>query len=125
MRLLALAAVASAVPQFPGYGYPQARATPFQQEYPQDEATARYLINFGAFQRVTGVFKTAVAAGTVVAHTVLGDIAFYQNPFTGVNSKYRVSIRDMAANTDFVLMLQTDCLKATTTGNVVSCSCHP
>ena len=117
-RLLFLTAVASALPQFPGYGYynPQ----PFQQrEYPLDEATARYLINFGVFQRVTGTFKTMTAAevtaanGDTVAHTVDGDIAWYQNPFTGDNSKYRITIKDLTADTDYVVTLQTDCKKAT------------
>ena len=85
-----------------------------------DEATARFLVNFGSFQRVTGVFKTTTATTTVPAQTVTGNAYFYQNPFTGVNSKYKVDIRNLSGGTKYVLMLQTDCLKATTTGNVVS-----
>merc|ERR1712064_150904 len=115
-RLLFLTAVASALPQFPGYGY----YNPHQQrEYPIDEATARNLINFGVFQRVTGTFKTMTAAevtaanGDTVAHTVDGDVAWYQNPFTGDNSKYRITIKDLDADTDYVVTLQTDCKKAT------------
>merc|ERR1739844_659980 len=124
-RLFFLTAAASALPQFPGYGYynPQ----PFQQrEYPLDEATARYLINFGVFQRVTGTLKTLTAAnGDTVAHTVDGDVAWYQNPFTGDNSKYRITIKDLAADTDYVVMLQADCLKATTTGTTVMTGTAP
>ena len=127
-RLLTLVAVSSAVPHhmypaYPlgyGYGYPLARNAPIQQEYPMDEATARFLVNFGSFQRVTGVFKTTTATTTVPAQTVTGNAYFYQNPFTGVNSKYKVDIRNLSGGTKYVLMLQTDCLKATTTGNVVS-----
>merc|ERR1712088_434823 len=118
-RLLFLTAVASALPQFPGYGYynPQ----PFQQrEYPLDEATARYLINFGVFQRVTGTFKTQTAAevtaanGDTVAHTVDGDVAWYQ-----------ITFKDLAADTDYVVMLQTDCAKATSTGTTVMTGTAP
>merc|ERR1739844_446517 len=125
-RLLFLTAVASALPQFPGYGYynPQ----PFQQrEYPLDEATARYLINFGVFQRVTGTFKTMTAAEVTAANgdTVAGDVAWYQNPFTGDNSKYRITLKDLAADTDYVVMLQTDCAKATSTGATVMTGTAP
>merc|ERR1712027_254982 len=112
LRLLALTVVVSAAPQLPGYGYfnQQRAAVPFQREYPLDEATARYLINFGVFQRVTGTFKTQTAAevtavnGDTVAHTVDGDVAWYQNPFTGDNSKYRITFKDLAADTDYVVM---------------------
>merc|ERR1712027_72902 len=60
LRLLALTVVVSAAPQLPGYGYfnQQRAAVPFQREYPLDEATARWLINFGVFQRVTASFKS-------------------------------------------------------------------
>merc|ERR1712027_220278 len=123
LRLLALTVVVSAAPQLPGYGYfnQQRAAVPFQREYPLDEATARYLINFGVFQRVTGTFKTMTSTEVsntyspdTVAHTVEGDVAWYQNPFTGDNSKYRITLKDLAADTDYVVMLQADCLKATT-----------
>merc|ERR1719323_1894733 len=127
-RLLFLTAVASALPQFPGYGY----YNPHQQrKYPIDEATARYLINFGVFQRVTGTFKTMTAAeviaanGDTVAHTVDGDVAWYQNPFTGDNSKYRITIKEMDADTDYVVMLQEDCKTATTTGTSVKTGTAP
>ena len=48
---------------------------------------------------------------TVGLSTVTATARFYQNPFTGVNSKYRVDIRGMKSGTEFVLMLQTDCLR--------------
>ena len=124
-QLLYLVAVASAVthdqfripgyPQWYGYG-PLARSSHIQAEYPQDEATARYLVNFGAFQRVTGLFKED--STQVPEHTVTGNVAFYQNPFTGVNSKYKMTIKGIPGGTDFTLMLQTDCLKSNHIGVV-------
>jgi len=134
LRLLALTVVVSAAPQLPGYGYfnQQRAAVPFQREYPLDEATARWLINFGVFQRVTGTFKTktateaaAIDASNTAAFTVEGDVAWYQNPFTGDNSKYRVTIKEMDADTDYVVMLQEDCKTATTTGTSVKTGTAP
>lgn len=102
------------------YGYP-AYHQPYpayplapraETQYPQDEATARYLINFGAFQRVTGTFQTDAIA--VPAHTITGNMAFYQNPFTGTNSKYRIDFSNLAGGTAYSVGLQTDCLTATT-----------
>jgi len=131
LRLLALVAVSSALPQY-GFYDPLARAAPFQVEYPQDEATARYLINFGVFQRRTATFSVLDSAAVkkayspdTVAHTVAGDLAFYQNPFTGNNSKYRVTIKSMAAGTSYVVMLQSDCKKATTGGTTLKSGTAP
>ena len=81
-----------------------------------DEATARYLINFGAFQRVTGVFKTDTTQ--TPKHDVTGNVALYQNPLTGKTTQYSISIRNMAANKEFSLLLATDCLKTNILGVV-------
>ena len=84
----------------------------------QDEKTARYLINFEAFQRISGAFKAD--ATTTPARTITGTASFYQNPFTGSNSKYRVDITGMTAGDKYVIGLQADCLKATTMSKVCS-----
>merc|ERR1711971_1359150 len=50
----------------------------------EDAKEARYLINFEAFQRVSGSF--VADAGATVPTTITGVASFYQNPFTGQNS---------------------------------------
>ena len=128
LRLLALVAAASAYPHHfynPYYGLPLvpgpyhpiaplpqpaplARAG-YQETYLQDEQTARYLINFEAFQRVQGVFQTDGAMKTVT-----GSASFYQNPFTGTNSKYRIDLTGITAGTAYWLALTDDCSAITT-----------
>ena len=120
---------------------PLARTSYQEPNYLQDEQTARYLINFEAFQRVQGVFQYLVEDGTCdgttcgvkhmhydlvqtctdcagatppitavpTAQTVTGSASFYQNPFTGTNSKYRIDLTGMAAGTKYVIGLQKDC----------------
>merc|ERR1719356_1308902 len=107
LRLLALTVVVSAAPQLPGYGYfnQQRAAVPFQTK--------------------TATEAAAIDASNTAAFTVEGDVAWYQNPFTGDNSKYRVSIKNMDADTDYVVMLQEDCKTATTTGTSVKTGTAP
>ena len=123
LSYLYLVAVACAVPddQFrvPGYpqwygygpGYPLARSFTYQHE-----AAARHLVSFASFQRVTGEFKAD--STQVPAHTVTGSAAFYQNPFTGSDTKYKVKVAGVEGGTEFVLMLQTDCVKTNHIGVV-------
>ena len=139
MRLLTLVAAASAFPHHfynPYYGLPvvpgpypmvvpepaPVARTSYQDNYLQEEQTARYLINFEAFQRVQGVFEYSVDATTtpVLTQSLTGSASFYQNPFTGSNSKYRVDITGMTAGDKYVIGLQADCLKATTMSKVCS-----
>ena len=122
LRLLVIVATATAYPQYyynqPYYGMPLqpmhypaplGRADPYLQE----EQTARYLINFQAFQRIQGIFQTDGAD-----QVLTGSASFYQNPFTGSNSKYRVDITGMTAGDAYSMGLQTDCLMATTMAKV-------
>ena len=117
---------------------PLARTSYQDPNYLQDEQTARYLINFEAFQRVQGVFEyveedgtddgvTAPTSGTAhtwyalgqlvlptaetvpTVQTVTGSASFYQNPFTGTNSKYRIDLTGMTAGEKYVIGLQDDC----------------
>ena len=87
----------------------------------QDGPSARYLVNFEAFQRVTGAFQAAAAvvavgvagaAGSVAAQpakTVTGTAAFYQNPFTGNKSKYKIILNGLAAGDKYHISLADDC----------------
>merc|ERR1711893_166919 len=82
----------------------------------QDVPSARYLVNFEAFQRVTGAFQAAAAvvavAGTTAAQpakTVTGTSAFYQNPFTGNKSKYKIILNGLAAGDKYHISLADDC----------------
>ena len=98
---------------------PLARAG-YQENYLQDEQNARYLINFEAFQRVQGVFKSGTVVGTAPAAgsgttTLTGSVSFYQNPFTGSDSKYRVDITGLTGGTNYWLGLGATCDDTTTT----------
>merc|ERR1711976_180762 len=87
----------------------------------QDVPSARYLVNFEAFQRVTGAFQAAAAVvangvagvtGSVAAQpakTVTGTAAFYQNPFTGNKSKYKIILNGLAAGDKYHISLADDC----------------
>jgi len=81
---------------YAGYGQGmQARAGPNV-----DEATARYLINFGVFKMVTGTFVAQGASG------VTGTVRFFQNPFIGDSqSRYTVEIKGMAAGSSYYISL--------------------
>ena len=123
--------VAAAYPQYYPL-YPVVHPIPYPQPYfpqPQplgrsedfvqpleDGPTARYLVNFEAFQRVTGAFQgaaavTAVAGVTAArpARTVTGTAAFYQNPFTGNKSKYKIILNGLAAGDNYHISLADDC----------------
>ena len=112
-----------------------ARSSYQDPNYLQDEQTARYLFNFEAFQRVQGVFQYLVEDGTDVTHmwntlgtglsltvpttqTVTGSASFYQNPFTGTNSKYRIDLTGMTAGEKYVIGLQADCAPFVDNGGV-------
>ena len=136
MRLLVLVATASAYPYqyYNPYVVPlgPAVAVPGPLLYPQEaplgrsdelltpfpveeEPTARYLINFEAFQRVTGAF---IADTTPTPDwTVTGTVAWYQNPFTGNTSKYKIVLNGLAANDAYWVGIATAC---DGTGQVVS-----
>ena len=120
------------LPQLVPAPYPMAQPAPlartsFQDpNYLQDEQTARYLINFEAFQRVQGVFEYSVATGPpAVTQTLTGSASFYQNPFTGTNAKYRVDITGATAGDTYVIGLQADCLTATTMTKVCQTETRP
>ena len=53
------------------------------------------------FQRVTGYFVTK----TTPALTVTGKASFYQNPFTGQNPKYKISLTGLKSGDDFYIGL--------------------
>ena len=92
-----------------------------------DGPNARFLLSFEAFQRVTGAFQavpavaavTAVAAvGTTpavagvsakVAKTVTGTASFYQNPFTGNNSKYKIVLNGLKNGDKYHISIANDC----------------
>ena len=78
----------------------------------QDEKTARYLINFEAFQRVTGAFKGDDTK--TPKWTVTGTASFYQNPFTGTNSKYKIILNGLATGDKYYIALVDDCTTITT-----------
>merc|ERR1712087_483727 len=105
LSLVLLVSVVAATPYNPyyhpslpyaGYGHGlQARAGPNV-----DEATARYLINFGVFQMVTGTFTSQGSSG------VTGMVRFFQNPFiTDSKSKYSVEIKGMKSGTSYYVSL--------------------
>ena len=119
-RILTLVAAASAYPQHfynpymmapyplqyaPAQVYPapvvQARSDEF--DLIEDAKQARYLINFEVFQRVTGSF-VAVTADSL---TVTGVASFYQNPFTGQNSKYKITMNGLTTGDDYYIGLVT------------------
>merc|ERR1719322_293738 len=97
----------------------------------QDGPSARYLVNFEAFQRVTGAFQAAAAvvavgvagaAGSVAARparTVTGTAAFYQNPFTGNKFKYKIILNGLAAGDKYHISLADDC-SIDTDGNLAA-----
>merc|ERR1712024_265920 len=117
-KILTLVAAASAYPQHfynsymmapyplqyaPSQVYPapvvQARSDEF--DLIDDAKQARYLINFEVFQRVTASFVTM----TTPALTVTGKASFYQNPFTGQNSKYKISLNGLSTGDDYYIGL--------------------
>ena len=97
----------------PGTYFPQPQPLGRSEEFLEpleDEKTARYLINFEAFQRVTGAFQADAAA--VPALTVTGTAAFYQNPFTGNNSKYKIILNSLMAGDNYYIAFADDCAGA-------------
>ena len=81
----------------------QARSTD-EFDLIQDAKQARYLINFEAFQRVSASFIAVPIANpapaVAVANrplTVTGQISFYQNPLTGQNARYKISLTGLTA----------------------------
>merc|ERR1712117_678578 len=82
-----------------------------QLEMLEDVKEARYLINFEAFQRVSAAF---VATATP-ALTVTGVASFYQNPFTGQNSKYKITLNGLTTGSSYYIGLGTtsDCVSVT------------
>ena len=119
----------TAYPQYygyPGYPYP-APAPAFFVPHPQpapalgrsdavplgDEKTARYLINFEAFQRATAAFQTSTDPnGDGIDWTVTGQASFYQNPFTGSDSKYKITLTGLTSGNDYYVALADDCTTA-------------
>ena len=79
---------------------PLARSAYQDTNFLQDQPTARYQISFEDFQSVQGDFQT---------QTVTGSASFYQNPFTGTNSKYRIDLTGLTAGDIYVIGLQADC----------------
>merc|ERR1719507_2301356 len=76
-----------------------------------DEATARYLINFGVFQMATATVAT-VATGAPTG--VSGTVRFFQNPFiANDNSRWTVEIVGLPVNTAYwVCLLPTNVVAA-------------
>merc|ERR1711971_1034716 len=127
IRILTLAAAASAYPQHSYNPYmvapyplqyaplapqPQVFPAPVVQARSEDEfdliedaKEARYLINFEAFQRVSGSF--VADAGATVPTTITGVASFYQNPFTGQNSKYKITLNGLTAGQTYWVGLVT------------------
>ena len=126
-RLLALVAAASAYPQhfynpymLAPYPLAYAPVSPAAQVFPapapapvvqarstdefeliQDAKEARYLINFEAFQRVSASFVAVPLVGGVAVTnrplTATGQVSFYQNPLTGQNARYKISLTGLTA----------------------------
>lgn len=122
-RLLALVAAASAYPQhfynpymLAPYPLAYAPVSPAAQVFPapapvvqarstdefeliEDAKEARYLINFEAFQRVSASFAAVPLVGATANRplTITGQISFYQNPLTGQNARYKISLTGLAA----------------------------
>jgi len=125
IRILTLVAAASAYPQHfynpymvapyplqyaPLAPQPQVFPAPVVQARSEDEfdliedaKEARYLINFEAFQRVSGSF--VADAGATVPTTITGVASFYQNPFTGQNSKYKITLNGLTSGTSYYIGL--------------------
>ena len=125
IRILTLVAAASAYPQHfynpymvapyplqyaPLAPQPQVFPAPVVQARSEDEfdliedaKQARYLINFEAFQRVSGSF--VADAGATVPTTITGVASFYQNPFTGQNSKYKITLNGLTSGTSYYIGL--------------------
>jgi len=74
-----------------------------QLEMLEDAKEARYLINFEAFQRVSGAFVANSMA--TPARTVTGVASFYQNPFTGQNSKYKITLNGLTTGSSYYIGL--------------------
>ena len=137
-RLLALVAAASAYPQhfynpYMMAPYPLAYAPITPAAFPapapvvqarseefdliEDAKEARYLINFEAFQRVSGSFVADPANTANRPLTITGVASFYQNPFTGQNSKYKITLNGLTAGqTYWVGLVTTTDACATKTG---------
>jgi len=77
-----------------------------QLEMLEDAKEARYLINFEAFQRVSGAFVADSMA--TPARTVTGVASFYQNPFTGQNSKYKITLNGLTTGSSYYIGLISD-----------------
>ena len=76
------------------------------------------MINFEAFQRATGSFQTVLMTGNdpaadgtdeVADWTVTGQASFYQNPFTGSNSKYKITLTGMTSGDNYYISLVDIC----------------
>ena len=121
-RILTLVAAASAYPQHfynpymmapyplqyapaPVYPAPVVQARSDEFDLIEDAKQARYLINFEVFQRVTASF----VASTADSWTVTGKASFYQNPFTGQNSKYKITLNGLTTGDDYWIGLADDC----------------
>merc|ERR1712062_346553 len=108
-NMISLLLLAGAVAAHPYYYMPyaglQGRAEPNV-----DEATARYLINFGVFQMATA---TAAAVGT---SGVSGTVRIFQNPFiSNDESRYTIEIVGLATGTNYwVCLLPTNVQTSTT-----------
>ena len=142
LRILTLVAAASAYPQhfynpylMAPYPLHYAPVAPPAQVFPapapivqarseefdliEDAKEARYLINFEAFQRVSGAF--VADATTTPARTVTGVASFYQNPFTGQKSKYKITLNGLTAGSTYYIGLATTADQcATITAETVS-----
>ena len=46
-------------------------------------------------------------AGATVPTTITGVASFYQNPFTGQNSKYKITLNGLTAGTSYYIGLAT------------------
>ena len=75
-------------------------------------------INFDAFQRVSGTFVADSMA--TPARTVTGVASFYQNPFTGQNSKYKITLNGLTTGSSYYIGLGTTSDCSSVTGEVVS-----
>jgi len=84
-----------------------------QLEMLEDAKEARYLINFEAFQRVSGAFVADSMA--TPARTVTGVASFYQNPFTGQNSKYKITLNGLTTGSSYYIGLIDGLCSAITT----------
>jgi len=90
-----------------------------QLEMLEDAKEARYLINFEAFQRVSGAFVADSMA--TPARTVTGVASFYQNPFTGQTSKYKITLNGLTSGSSYYIGLVTTADKCVTiTGTEVA-----